>query len=152
MITLRIPLRLDLIGQTSETMLTKVRSRPRLCRIVPERFIDILARISVYTVQSSNSVHTRLITQVLPPKTSLPNTLMMIVLDWTKPWTFVDQLELWMKWIEDWSKSDNSRELEVAREEGREKRMSVLYLRLAPTNRYEITSTVSLPTLHRTNR
>jgi dynein light intermediate chain 1 len=77
---------------------------------------------------------------------------MMIVLDWTKPWTFVDQLELWMKWIEDWSKSDNSRELEVAREEGREKRMSVLYLRLAPTNRYEITSTVSLPTLHRTNR
>jgi dynein light intermediate chain 1 len=52
----------------------------------------------------------------------------MIVLDWTKPWTFVEQLELWMKWIDDWSKTDNSRELEVAREEGRERRMSVLYL------------------------
>jgi dynein light intermediate chain 1 len=109
----------------SEMMLTKVKRRPRLCRIVTDRFIDILARISVYTVQSSNSVHTRLITQVLPPKTALPNTLIMIILDWTKPWTFVDQLELWMKWIDDWSKTDNGRELEVAREEGRERRMSV---------------------------
>jgi dynein light intermediate chain 1, cytosolic len=46
----------------------------------------------------------------------------MIVLDWTKPWSFVDQLELWMKWIEVWAKGDGNRELDVLRDEGRDKR------------------------------
>ncbi|KAG8834064.1 hypothetical protein FRC17_009627 [Serendipita sp. 399] len=82
---------------------------------------DTIARLSVYTVQSSNPVHTALIPHVLPPKSSLGNTLVMIVLDWTKPWTFVEQLEFWIKWIEAWAQGDGNRELEVAREEGRER-------------------------------
>ncbi|KAG8788236.1 hypothetical protein FRB91_004314 [Serendipita sp. 411] len=82
---------------------------------------DTLARLSVYTVQSSNPVHTALIPHVLPPKSSLGNTLAMIVLDWTKPWTFVEQLEFWISWIETWAQGDGNRELEVAREEGKER-------------------------------
>jgi dynein light intermediate chain 1, cytosolic len=45
----------------------------------------------------------------------------MIVLDWTRPWTFIDELETWFTWIEDWAHGDDSRELEIAREESRER-------------------------------
>lgn len=46
----------------------------------------------------------------------------MIVLDWTRPWTFIDQLQTWIAWVERWVKGDGARELEVIREEGRERR------------------------------
>ena len=45
----------------------------------------------------------------------------MIVLDWTKPWTFVEELQTWLGWIEDWVKSDASREAQIVREETRER-------------------------------
>ena len=45
----------------------------------------------------------------------------MIVLDWTKPWSFVEQLELWMHWIEVWAKGDGNRELDVLRDEGKDR-------------------------------
>jgi dynein light intermediate chain 1 len=83
--------------------------------------LDTIARLSVYNVQSSNAVHTTLLEHVLPPKTAIPNTLVMIILDWTKPWTFVEQLEIWLKWVEKWAKGDGSRELEVLREEGKDR-------------------------------
>ncbi|KIM25507.1 hypothetical protein M408DRAFT_331076 [Serendipita vermifera MAFF 305830] len=82
---------------------------------------DTLARLSIYTVQSSNPVHTGLVPHVLPPKTSLANTLVMIVLDWTKPWSFVEQLELWLHWVDVWAKGDGNREVDVLRDEGKEK-------------------------------
>ena len=96
----------------------------KLCLYPSALFIspaDTLARISIYTVQSSDPVHTSLIPQSLPPKNALGNTLAMILLDWTKPWTFVEQLEFWLRWMETWANGDGSRELEVAREEGKEK-------------------------------
>lgn len=46
----------------------------------------------------------------------------MIVLDWTRPWTFVDELYTWLTWVEKWSKGDGARELEIAREENHERR------------------------------
>ncbi len=46
----------------------------------------------------------------------------MIVLDWTRPWTFVEELETWLSWVEQWAKGDGSRELEITREESRERR------------------------------
>lgn len=95
---------------------------------------DTLARISIYTVQSSNPVHTSLIPQSLPPKSALGNTLAMIVLDWTKPWTFVEQLEFWLRWIERWAQGDGSRELEVVREEGKEKLLYHLQHYTEPTD------------------
>ena len=83
--------------------------------------IDTLARLSVYTVQSSNPAHLGLVPQVLPAKASLHNTLVMILLDWTKPWTFVEQLENWLIWVDKWARGDGSREMEVTRDEGRER-------------------------------
>lgn len=82
---------------------------------------DTLARLSVYTVPSSNPSYTALLPHFLPPRTCLPHTLVMIVLDWTRPWTFVEELEVWFKWIDDWVNSDSSREAQIAREEGRER-------------------------------
>ena len=71
---------------------------------------------------SSNPTYTALIPGFLPPRTSLPHTLIMIVLDWTRPWTFVQELETWLQLIENWAKGDGSREVQIAREEGRERR------------------------------
>ena len=83
--------------------------------------LDTLARLSVYTVPSSNSHHLSLLPHFVPPRASLPHSVVMILLDWTRPWTFVEHLENWLKWVELWVKGDASRELEVAREENRER-------------------------------
>ncbi|KAF9006656.1 hypothetical protein BDQ17DRAFT_1389437 [Cyathus striatus] len=93
-----------------------------------------LARLSVYTVPSSSQSYTALLPHFLPPRTSLPHTLVMIVLDWTRPWTFVEELEKWLKWVEKWSKGDGSRELEVIREECRERLQSHLQHYTEPTS------------------
>ncbi|KAF9450664.1 hypothetical protein P691DRAFT_809945 [Macrolepiota fuliginosa MF-IS2] len=87
---------------------------------------DTLARMSVYTVPSSNSSYTALLPHFLPPRTALPHTLVMIVLDWTRPWSFVDELQMWLQWVEHWAKGDGSRELEVIREECHERLQSHL--------------------------
>lgn len=82
---------------------------------------DTLARLSVYTVPSSAPAYTALLPHFLPPRTSLPHTVVIIVLDWTKPWTFIDQLYTWLNWIEKWVQGDESRELQIVREENRER-------------------------------
>ncbi|CAA7260130.1 unnamed protein product [Cyclocybe aegerita] len=87
---------------------------------------DTLARLSVYTVPSSASSYTGLVPHFLPPRTTILSTLAIIVLDWTRPWTFVEELETWLTWIETWAKEDGSRELEITREESRERLQSHL--------------------------
>ncbi|PPQ68272.1 hypothetical protein CVT26_006188 [Gymnopilus dilepis] len=87
---------------------------------------DTLARLSVYTVPSSAAAYTSLLPHFLPPRTSLLHTIVVIVLDWTRPWTFVEELETWLTWIETWSKGDGSREMEIIREESRERLQSHL--------------------------
>jgi dynein light intermediate chain 1, cytosolic len=84
-------------------------------------FVDTLARLSVYTVPSAASSYTSLLPHFLPPRSSLPHTLVMIVLDWTRPWTFVEELQMWLRWVDVWTKGDGSRELEIAREDSRER-------------------------------
>jgi len=83
---------------------------------------DTLARLSIYTVPSVAPSYTALLPYFLPPRTTLPHTLVMIVLDWTRPWTFVEELQTWLEWVERWAKGDGSRELEISREESRERR------------------------------
>jgi dynein cytoplasmic 1 light intermediate chain len=80
----------------------------------------------MYTVPSSSPSHLSLVPHFLPPRTSLPHTLVLIVLDWTRPWSFIEQLELWLAWIETWAKGDGSRELEIVSEESRERRAYIL--------------------------
>jgi hypothetical protein len=84
--------------------------------------LDTLARLSVYTVPSSAPSYTALLPHFLPPRSSLLQTLIIIVLDWSRPWTFIEELQIWLTWVETWSKGDGSRELEVIREESRERR------------------------------
>ena len=47
-------------------------------------FVDALARLSVYTIPSSAPAYTSPLPHFLPPCSSLPQTLVMIVLDWTR--------------------------------------------------------------------
>lgn len=49
------------------------------------------------------------------------HTLIVITLDWTRPSTFIDQLRTWLAWVDKWAQGDGARELEVMREEGKEK-------------------------------
>ncbi|KAF9651747.1 hypothetical protein BDM02DRAFT_3110207 [Thelephora ganbajun] len=87
---------------------------------------DILARLSVYTVPSSATTYTSLLPDFLPPRQSLPHTVVIIALDWTRPWTFVEELQTWLVWVEQWAKGDGSHELEIVREEQRERLQSHL--------------------------
>lgn len=83
---------------------------------------DIVARLSVYSVPSSDPSHLSLVHHFLPPKSALPRTLAVIVLDWTKPWSFLDQLRTWLTWVEEWAQKDTSRDVQVLREEGHDRR------------------------------
>lgn len=75
----------------------------------------------------------------------MPHTLVMIVLDWTRPWTFVDELFTWLTWIEDWVKGETPRELVIAREENRERRESWhATLAFSPRNCFTIVSPTNL--------
>ncbi|KAJ6602502.1 dynein light intermediate chain-domain-containing protein [Mycena vulgaris] len=87
---------------------------------------DTLARLSVYTVPSSAPEYTALLPHFVPPRSALPHTLVMIALDWTRPWTFVEELETWLQWVETWARGDAARELEIVREESRERLQSHL--------------------------
>jgi dynein light intermediate chain 1, cytosolic len=93
--------------------------------IYADDMLDTLARLSVYTVPSPEVSYTSLLPHFLPPRSSLPHTLVMIALDWTHPWTFVEELETWLQWVENWAKGDGSRDLEIVREECRERCKSV---------------------------
>ncbi|KAJ3776680.1 dynein light intermediate chain-domain-containing protein [Lentinula raphanica] len=101
---------------------------------------DTLARLSVYTTPSSHSSFTSLIPSFIPPRSSLGHTAVIIVLDWTKPWTFVEEMEEWLTWVERWAGGEltdanmkdakdpkkDGRELEMIREENRERWQSYL--------------------------
>ncbi|KAI0065700.1 hypothetical protein BV25DRAFT_1879543 [Artomyces pyxidatus] len=105
---------------------------------------DTLARLSVYTVPSSAQSYTALIPHFLPPRTSLPHTLVLIVLDWTRPWTFLEELHTWLTWIERWVQGDNARELTIVREEQRERWQSHLQHYTEPTAEPIPTTTSSM--------
>ncbi|KAE9409855.1 hypothetical protein BT96DRAFT_953209 [Gymnopus androsaceus JB14] len=89
---------------------------------------DTLARLSVYIVPSADPAFTSLVPHFLPPRTSLSHTAIVVVLDWTQPWTFVEELEEWLGWIEAWAQGDakDGRDLEIVREDNRERWQSHL--------------------------
>ncbi|KAI9457300.1 dynein light intermediate chain-domain-containing protein [Russula earlei] len=82
---------------------------------------DILTRLSVYTVPSSAPSYTALVSHFLSPLSALTHTAVVIVLDWTRPWTFLEELHTWLTWIERWVQADGAHELQVLREEHRER-------------------------------
>ncbi|KAB5562705.1 putative motor protein [Coniochaeta sp. 2T2.1] len=56
---------------------------------------DILARISMYTLTSPSPAFSSLIQPLLTPQ-SIPNTLIVILLDWSQPWKWMRQLRQWI--------------------------------------------------------
>ncbi|PSR87261.1 dynein light intermediate chain-domain-containing protein [Coniella lustricola] len=56
---------------------------------------DTLARISAYLLTSPSPSFAPLIKPLLTPQ-SIPNTLLVVLLDWSEPWSWVRQLREWM--------------------------------------------------------
>jgi dynein light intermediate chain 1 len=79
--------------------------------------IDNLTRLYAYTVPSSAPSYTALVPYFLQPRHTHPHTVVVIVLDWTRPWTFLEELHTWLAWVERWIQGDGRRELKVINEE-----------------------------------
>ena len=56
---------------------------------------DSLARISLYTLTSPSPAFASLLQPLLTPQ-SIPNTLIVVLLDWSQPWKWMDQLREWI--------------------------------------------------------
>lgn len=56
---------------------------------------DILARISLYLLSQPSPSFSSLIQPLLTPE-SIPNTLIVILLDWSQPWLWLRQLREWI--------------------------------------------------------
>jgi dynein light intermediate chain 1 len=57
---------------------------------------DILARVSIYTLLEPSLSFAPLLTPLLTART-VPETLLVILLDWAEPWKWVRQIRDWMK-------------------------------------------------------
>ncbi len=55
---------------------------------------DTLARISLYTLTSPSPAFADLLQPLLTPQ-SIPNTLIVVLLDWSQPWKWMRQLREW---------------------------------------------------------
>jgi dynein light intermediate chain 1, cytosolic len=56
---------------------------------------DTLARISLYTLTSPEPAFGSLLQPLLTPQ-SIPNTLIVVLLDWSQPWAWMRQLRQWI--------------------------------------------------------
>ncbi|KAJ4298373.1 hypothetical protein N0V88_003403 [Collariella sp. IMI 366227] len=56
---------------------------------------DTLARISLYTLTSPSPAFASLLQPLLTPQ-SIPNTLIVLLLDWSQPWKWMRQLREWI--------------------------------------------------------
>jgi len=56
---------------------------------------DVLARISLYLLSRPSASFTSLLQPLLNPQT-IPNTLIVILLDWSQPWLWMRQLREWL--------------------------------------------------------
>lgn len=57
---------------------------------------DVLARLSLYLLVDSSPAFTPLLRSLLTPET-IPNTLIVILLDWAEPWLWLRQLKDWVR-------------------------------------------------------
>ncbi|CAG8725000.1 10819_t:CDS:2, partial [Dentiscutata erythropus] len=60
---------------------------------------DTLARLGIYQLVGSQEAYQSLLHFALN-STTLPDSLVVIVLDWARPWTFVETLQRWIKFVE----------------------------------------------------
>ncbi|PBP16886.1 dynein family protein [Diplocarpon rosae] len=57
---------------------------------------DILARLSIYLLSDPSTSFTPLLQPLLTPQT-IPNTLIVVLLDWSQPWYWLRQLRDWIR-------------------------------------------------------
>ncbi|KAF9128324.1 hypothetical protein BGW39_005165 [Mortierella sp. 14UC] len=60
---------------------------------------ETVARLGIYQVAGSHKSYHALLKYCLNTKT-IPDSVVMIVLDWSKPWTFMETLQRWIKVLE----------------------------------------------------
>ncbi|RIA95346.1 dynein light intermediate chain-domain-containing protein [Glomus cerebriforme] len=60
---------------------------------------DTLARLGIYQLAGSHDSYQSLLRFALNSST-LPDSLVVIVLDWARPWTFIETLQRWIKFLE----------------------------------------------------
>jgi dynein light intermediate chain 1 len=60
---------------------------------------DILARLSIYTLQEPVPAFSPLVKTLLTPQT-VPASLVVILLDWSEPWNWIRQLRDWILFVE----------------------------------------------------
>ena len=63
---------------------------------VPLTWLDTLARLSLYLLASPSPSFTPLIKPYLNPRT-IPNMLVVVLLDWNHPWLWIRQLRDWIR-------------------------------------------------------
>ena len=81
---------------------------------------DVLARLSAYHIVPSSVLHILPVPHFIQPQSVLPYTAVVVVLDWTRPWTLLEELHAWFTWIEWWVQGDGALELEVIHEDNRQ--------------------------------
>jgi len=64
--------------------------------IDPNQFADILARLSVYMLANSDPAYAPLLKLLFTPQ-SIPDTLVVVLLDWSSPWSWMRQLRHWIQ-------------------------------------------------------
>lgn len=69
---------------------------PRVVSNTCDYLTDILARVSTYLLSEPSAAFAPLLKPLLTPK-SIPDTLIVILLDWENPWTWVRQLRQWVR-------------------------------------------------------
>jgi dynein light intermediate chain 1 len=57
---------------------------------------DILARLSIYTLAKPSPQFLPLLKPLFTP-TTIPNMLLVILLDWSEPWKWIQQLRAWVR-------------------------------------------------------
>ena len=61
--------------------------------------IDTLTRLGIYQLAGSHESYQSLLRFALNAST-LSDSLVVIVLDWERPWTFMETLQRWIKFLE----------------------------------------------------
>lgn len=58
--------------------------------------IDVLARLGIYLISEPSPAFIPLLRPLFTPQ-SLPETLIVILLDWSRPWEWVRQIKTWVR-------------------------------------------------------
>jgi dynein light intermediate chain 1 len=92
----QISLRLGIHTRMYSTQTTRVSMQDSNAYLEVLTFLDTLARLSLYLLANPSPSFTPLIKPYLNPRT-IPNMLVVILLDWNHPWLWIRQLRDWIR-------------------------------------------------------